>query len=97
MRELPALSERTRHAVQDYTALNTFVTAIEHVRAAVTEHRAPPPLAMAFVNAWAEADIPEPYLRIPLDCPLGRRLHALGMLRFGHGGTRGVVRRGSRA
>ncbi|CAN5922029.1 hypothetical protein BH11GEM2_BH11GEM2_38150 [soil metagenome] len=82
---IPQLSERTRRAVQDYTALNTIFAAYEHP-------------ADPFARAVLETLVMLPEddresMRVPLDCPLGRRGVALGVLRARVGGTRGVLNR----
>jgi len=69
------LCDRTRRALQDYCALNTIITAIEQVRASKAD-----PLARALVEAFTADDYEYEWVRLRLDCPLGRRAAALGML-----------------
>lgn len=72
-RDAPVLSERTRRAVQDYTALNTITTATERLYAGTFT---------AFDVDLLEATraCPDGW-RVRLACPLGRRMRSVGLLR----------------
>jgi hypothetical protein len=87
------LSERTRRAVQDFTALNTIASAFESCESGERDSFALDLLA-TLVAAEDAKDLPR--LRIPLSCALGRRLVALGVVAYPVGGSRGVVRHSSR-
>lgn len=77
------LSDRTRRAVQEYTALNTLTTAMEHLHAGTFDD-----LDVALLEAAMACD---EGFRIRLNCPLARRMQAVNMLRAV--GVTGTLRR----